>query len=154
MKFGRKNPSAADALVPVETDPDDSPADVFEAAWPFNADSAQVEGVLREDRFLSVMLVDVTGLDWEAITRHLETVREIAKTKEMVPVFVVDLVEFRGLIAENMAYDTLPIVLANEELEQDLDWSGYLARRRQLLREKWRPAAIINLGLSADWDAT
>ena len=130
------------------------PANAFEAAWPFNSDSPHVEGVMREDAFLSVMLVDVTGLEWETISAHLNTVRETAKAKNMVPVFVVDLVDFKGLIAENLAYDTLPNAAANAALDANLDWPSYLERRRHLLRKKWLPAAIINLGRNADWDTT
>ncbi|MEP1201198.1 hypothetical protein [Tateyamaria sp.] len=129
------------------------PANAFEAAWPFNADSPHAEGVMREDAFLSVMLVDVTGLEWETISTYLKTVHDTAKAKNMVPVFVVDLVDFRGLIAESLAYDTLPNVVANAPLDADLDWPSYLAWRRHLLRKKWLPAAIINLGRNADWDA-
>ena len=153
MRFGRKKLIEAEAPTPPGTDFEERPANAFEAAWPFDSDSPQVAGVWRGDKFLSIMLVDVTGLEWETITGHLETIRDIAKDKNMVPVFVVDLVEFRGLIEENLAYDTLPNVAANAPFAQELDWPSYLDWRRQLLREKWRPAAIINLGLNADWDA-
>ena len=131
---------------------EDIPANAFEAAWPFNADSSQVAGVVSDARFLSIMLVDVTGLEWNAIAEHLPMIRDVARTRTMVPVLVVDLVDFRGLIAENLAYDTLPNVGLNGTLDVALDWDGYLMWRRHLLREKWRPAAIINLGLGADWD--
>ncbi|MEM7320440.1 MAG: hypothetical protein AAF408_15655 [Pseudomonadota bacterium] len=153
MKFGwpkfpgDETPAGDDALLP------EGPADAFEAAWPFNVDSPQVRDVLREARFLSVMLVDVTGLTWEEITPHLATVRDIARSKEMVPVLIVDLVDYHGLIAEALAYDTLPNLAANCSLDRGLDWRAYLARRRQILQEKWRPAAIINLGTGDEWEA-
>lgn len=144
--------AGADREPEIET-PDDRPANAFEAAWPFNADSPHVSGVLSEEKFLSIMLVDVTGLDWPAIAGRLETLRDIARTKEMVPVFVVDLVDFRDLVTAGIVYDTLPSLAANVPLAEDLDWGSYLVRRRHLLREKWRPAAIINLGQGPDWDA-
>ena len=143
-----------DAIPPGDNaDGSDRPADAFEAAWPFNADSAQVEGLLRSDRFMSIMLVDVTGLHWDQIATYLDTVRETARTKEMVPVFIVDLIDYRPLIAENLAYDTLPNAALNAPLSPELDWPSYLAWRRTLLRDKWHPAAIITLGPHAEWEA-
>lgn len=153
MTSGPDTNHKATAPGPFSVDERDGPENAFEAAWPFNADSPHVAGVMRNDAFLSVMLVDVTGLDWEEIRSYLETVRDTARSKNMVPVLVVDLVDFRGLIAEKLAYDTLPNVAANAPLDADLDWPGYLVWRRHLLKEKWRPAAIINLGRNADWDA-
>lgn len=131
---------------------EDRPANPFEAAWPFDVKSPLIEGLISDRRFLSVMLVDVTGLDWPAISGHLQTVRDIAAAKRMVPVVVVDLTDFRGLVEEGLAYDTLPNIAANAPLAPDLDWPSYVARRRQLLREKWRPAAIVNLGAGPEWD--
>lgn len=128
----------------------EKPTDAFEAAWPFNADSPQVDGVMRDDKFLSTMLVDVTGLEWDEIVGYLDTVRDTAKAKNMVPVFIVDLVEYRGLISEGLAYDTLPNMVANARLTPELDWPAYIAHRRRVLREKWLPAAIINLSPYAD----
>lgn len=153
MTFDREPPPKATEPNAFSVQEQEKPANAFEAAWPFNADSPHVEGVLRDDAFLSVMLVDVTGLDWATISTYLDTVRDTAKAKNMVPVFVVDLVDFRGLIAENLAYDTLPNVAANAPLDANLDWPSYLAWRRHLLKKKWLPAAIINLGHNADWDA-
>lgn len=155
MRIGRRKPPEP-ATPPGDTETgetEDGPANAFEAAWPFNSDSPQVTGLLREDRFLSILLVDVTGLDWTAISGHLDSVRDIAATKRMVPVLVVDLLDFRGLVEEGLAYDTLPNVAGNRPFAEDLDWAAYLAARRRLLRDKWRPAAIINLGLNADWGA-
>jgi hypothetical protein len=31
------------------------------------------------------------------------------------------------------------------------DWSAYVARCRQLLADKWQPAAIVHLGTHAEW---
>ena len=148
-----KPPKDVSAPEPDQTLAADTPANAFEAAWPFNADSPQVQGVMRPDRFLSIMLVDVTGLEWDAIAAYLDTVRDTAKAREMVPVFIVDLVDFRGLIDAGLAYDTLPNVTANAALDETLDWAAYLSWRRHLLTEKWHPAAIINLGHSPDWGA-
>ena len=132
--------------------PETAPRDAYEAAWPFNSDSSQVAGRLREDRFLATMLVDVTGLEWADISGHLQTVRDIAASKEMVPILVVDLVDYRPLIEEGLAYDTLPNTALYAELARELDWDAYLSCRRKLLLDKWRPAATINLGRNPDWD--
>lgn len=123
-----------------------------ETAWPFNADSPVIEGFTRSDRLLRVLIVDVTGLDWDAIEPRLDMIRQVAREKQMVPVVVVDLVDYAGLRGSGLAYDCLPNATANATLAADLDWTAYIARRRQLLREKWRPAAIVNLGDGPSWD--
>lgn len=156
MIFRRAAPrsSPAPTLAPTlaATPPnDDPPASLAEAAWPFNTDSPQIAGVLRADRFLSVMLVDVTGLDWEGITGCLPMIREVAQAKEMVPVLIVDLSDYSGLVAENLAYDTMPNAAANAPLEPALDWEGYRAVRRRNLREKWRPKVVAVFGTAPEW---
>lgn len=153
MKFFRKPPADPDPQQKGQDLPDEVPTNAFEAAWPFNSDSPLVAGLLDRDRFISILLVDVTGLDWEAIAGHLPTIRDIADSKRMVPVLVVDLLDYRDLVAEGLAYDTLPNLAANEPLCRELDWTAYLAWRRHLLTEKWRPSAVVNLGPNADWDA-
>ncbi|MFL4470171.1 hypothetical protein ACERZ8_09915 [Tateyamaria armeniaca] len=152
MIFGLQKSPKDEEPTQAKLNNDERPANAFEASWPFNADSPQVDGVARDDKLLSTMLVDVTGLGWDEIARYLDAVRDSAKAKNMVPIFIVDLVEYRGLIAEGLAYDTLPNVAANAPFARDLDWPSYLAYRRRLLREKWRPSAIINLGPNAGWD--
>ncbi|MGP3698913.1 hypothetical protein [Rhodobacter sp. NSM] len=121
------------------------------AAWPFNADSPVVEGLVRADRPVSVMLVDLTGLDWPRIEPLLPVARDVAREQEMVPVLVVDLVDFRGLRQAGFAYDTLPNAAANASFAEG-DWLSYLARRRAVLVAKWQPRAIVHLGTRAEWE--
>ena len=63
------------------------------------------------------------------------------------------MLDYGALATAQVAYDTLPNPAANAPLAPELDWDAYIARRRTLLREKWRPAAIITLGTAPDWDA-
>ncbi|ABN78239.1 hypothetical protein [Cereibacter sphaeroides] len=131
--------------------PAEPPLDPDAAAWPFTADSPVIAGVARQDRPLAIMLVDLTGLDWPEIEPLLPVAREVAREQEMVPVLVVDLVDFRGLRGAGLAYDTLPNAAANAPLGAG-DWPAYLARRRAVLLSKWQPAAIVHLGTRAEWE--
>jgi hypothetical protein len=122
-----------------------------EAAWPFTADSPVVAEVMRRGRSVEVMLVDLSGLDWPAIEPLIPTAREVAESQGMVPVLIVDLVDLAGIRATRVAYDCLPNAAANAPLAPDMDWPGYVGRCRRLLGEKWRPRAVVHLGVHAEW---
>lgn len=123
-----------------------------ELTWPFNTDSPVLDGLEVFDRPLEVMLVDVTGLDWNEIEPLLPLARSTASQRGMVPVIVVDLMDFGGLRQSGIAYDVLPNAAANARLYRADNWPEYLSRRRTLLTEKWRPAAIVHLsGRAEGW---
>jgi hypothetical protein len=125
--------------------------DPAEAAWPFNPDSAQIAGTIRLDRPLSILLVDVTGLDWRQIELLLPTAHSVAHDKGLTPVLVVDLADYSEVRNSGLAYDVLPNVAANVSFAPALDWDTYLAARRRILQRKWNPTAIIKLGPGQPW---
>lgn len=125
--------------------------DAGEAAWPFNSDSPVIEGVARSDKALSVMLVNLCGLDWEEIEPLLSAAGKGAEDQGMVPVIVVDLTDLVPLQNAGMAYDSLPNVTAGALMQPELDWRAYFVRRKDLLIEKWQPEAIVHLGDDRDW---
>lgn len=121
------------------------------AAWPFNRDSPVIQGRVQDDRPLTIMLVDLSGLDWPEIEPLLTVADEVSQAQGMVPVLVVDLVDPTPLHKAGFAYDMLPCAAANAALSVGLDWPAYLARRRAILSEKWRPGAIVHLGARSEW---
>ncbi len=136
---------------PHEPQQEDAPAlSPYAAAWPFTPESPAITGFTRTDQKLAVMLVDVTHLDWPQIEPLLPVAREAAIERNMVPVLIVDLVDFTGLRKTDFAYDVLPNAAANVPFQPSLDWPAYVARRRALLTEKWRPAAIVHLSQQAE----
>lgn len=138
-----RRPASAPALPPS--------SDPAEAAWPFVPDSPAVAETLQHGGAVKVMLVDLTGLDWDTIEPLLATAREVARAQGMVPVLAVDTTDMTDLRKAAMAYDTLPNAAANAPLAQGLDWAAYVARCRRLLADKWQPAAVVHLGTHADW---
>lgn len=137
------------ATDPAVADTPDWRADL---TWPFNTDSPVLDGLKASDHPLEVMLVDVTGLEWPDIEPLLPLARKTALERGMVPVIVVDLTEFGDLRQSGLAYDVLPNAAANAQLFRSGNWLGYLERRRLLLTEKWRPAAIVHLsGRAEGW---
>ena len=127
------------------------PLDPDEAAWPFNTDSPVLESTLRPDRALSIMLVNLCGLDWTEIESLLPIAEDGAKKQEMLPVIVVDMTDLVPLRRTGLAYDVLPNVTVNSTILPELDWRAYFTRRKTLLIEKWRPEAIVHLGSDQDW---
>lgn len=125
--------------------------DGSDAAWPFNSDSPVIDGVVQSDKALSIMLVNLCGLDWEDIEPLLPAARKGAKDQGMLPVIVVDLTDLVPLQDAGLAYDALPNVTAGAFIQPELDWRAYFVRRKDLLIEKWRPGAIVHLGDDKDW---
>ena len=125
--------------------------DEGDAAWPFNADSPLVDGLVRSDKALSIMLVNLCGLDWQEIEPLLPAAGKGAKDQGMLPVIVVDLTDLVPLQNAGLAYDALPNVTAGALTLPELDWRAYFVRRKELLIEKWRPEAIVHLGDDKDW---
>ncbi|WP_421984202.1 hypothetical protein [Roseibium sp.] len=125
--------------------------DAGEAAWPFNSDSPVIDGIVRPDRALSIMLVNLCGLEWEDIEPLLPAATRGAKDQGMLPVIIVDLTDMVPLQKAGLAYDCLPNVTAGSLQQPDLDWRAYFVRRKHLLIEKWRPEAIVHLGNDQDW---
>jgi hypothetical protein len=123
-------------------------------AWPFNTDAEVLGDRLAKGLQTTVMLVDLTGLDWPAIEPLVPLIASMAAEKEMVPVLVADRADMLALRRTGLPYDTLPDPAANAGLgdhNPSLDWTAYVARCRQLLAAKWQPAAIVHLGTHADW---
>lgn len=125
--------------------------DPDEAAWPFKSDSHVIERIVSEDRPLSIMLVNLCGLEWSEIQPLLPVARDGAREQNMLAVLVVDLMDLVPLHNSEFAYDTLPNVVANMAHLPDLDWSAYFERRKELLIEKWSPEAIVHLGSDRNW---
>lgn len=125
--------------------------DKGEAAWPFNSNSPVVDGFVRSDKALSIMLVNLCGLGWEDIEPLLQAARKGAKDQGMLPVIVVDLTDLVPLQETGLAYDALPNVTAGALILPELDWRAYFVRRKDLLLEKWQPEAIVHLGDEKDW---
>lgn len=125
--------------------PSDETDLTWDHTWPFNPDSPVIEGTARTDRPLAIMLVDLTGLEWHEIEPLLPLARSGAAAQEMLPLLVVDLLDFSALRHAGFAFDVLPNAAANLTFRPDHDWSAYLARRRRLMAEKWKPAAIVRL---------
>ncbi len=125
-----------------------------ELAWPFNTDAEVLGDRLARDQQTTVMLVDLTGLDWPAIDPLVPLITSMATEKDMVPVLVVDRADILAVRRTGLPYDTLPDAAANAGLPDpspNRDWPAYVARARQLLSAKWQPAAIVHLGTHADW---
>ncbi|TYC55864.1 hypothetical protein FMN50_11695 [Rhodobacterales bacterium] len=122
-----------------------------EASWPFIQESPVLKDAPQSGHAVSIMLVNMCGLDWEDIERLLPVARQGANKQKMVPVLVVDLADVVPLRNAGLAYDMLPNIPANATLLPDLDWNAYAARRRALLIEKWRPEAIVHLGSDRNW---
>jgi hypothetical protein len=123
-------------------------------AWPFNPDAEVLGDRLARGLQTTVMLVDLTGLDWPAIEPLVPLITSMAAEKDMVPVLVVDRADVVAVRRTGLPYDTLPDAAANAGLPDDTphrDWPAYVARCRQLLATKWQPAAIVHLGTHADW---
>ncbi len=123
-------------------------------AWPFNTNAKVLGDRLMRGLQTTVMLVDLTGLDWPAIEPLVPLITSMAAEKDMVPVLVVDRADIVAVRRTDLAYDTLPDVAANAGLPDPMpsrDWSAYVARCRQLLANKWQPAAIVHLGTHAEW---
>ncbi|MEP1572749.1 hypothetical protein [Roseibium album] len=125
--------------------------DADEATWPFNTDSPVLQDVVRQDRTLSIMLVNLCGLDWVEIEPLLPVARAGAREQDMLPVIIVDMTDVVPLRSTSLAYDVLPSVRANSPILPELDWRAYFARRKALLIEKWQPEAIVHLGSDQDW---
>lgn len=113
--------------------------------WPFNTDSAVIDGIAQPGENVAVMLLDVTGLDWAEIEPLLDVARGVAKERGAVPVLIVDMLDFTGLRSSGFAYDVLPNAAANAEFYPQHDWRAYLEQRRFLLTQKWQPIAIVHL---------
>ena len=120
-------------------------------AWPFTTDAEVLGDRLTRQTAVVVMLIDLTGLDWDQIEPLLPLIRAMAAEKDMVPVLVVDLADIVAVRRSGLAYDALPNAAANAHLAPGQDWPGYVARCRQLLAQKWRPGAIVHLGTRAEW---
>jgi hypothetical protein len=123
-------------------------------AWPFNTDAEILGDRLARSVQTTVMLVDLTGLDWPAIDPLVPLIIGMAAEKDMVPVLVVDRADVVAVRRTGLPYDMLPDGAANAGLPDHgagLDWPAYVARCRQLLAAKWQPAAIVHLGTHADW---
>jgi len=132
-----------------ETSPESLKAE--DTAWPFVADSPVLEGVTRTGEALSIMLVNLCGLEWPEIEPLLPLARKGAEDQGMLPVIVVDLTDPVPLRKAGFAYDMLPNIPANAAILPDLDWNAYFERRKTLLIEKWRPEAIVHLGNDFNW---
>lgn len=134
---------------------DEKPAtealDPEDTAWPFIAESPVLDGIIRPDRALRIMLVNLCGLEWPEIEKLLPVARAGADKQGMLAVVVVDLTDPVPLRSAGFAYDMLPNIEVNAALQPDLDWQAYFARRRALLIEKWRPEAIVHLGSDRNW---
>ena len=125
----------------------------WDQTWPFNPDSPVIEGIARFDRPLSIMLVDLSGLDWPQIETLLPVVQASARAQEVLPVLIVDLLDFTGLRDAGFAFDVLPNAVANRPFRPEHDWDGYIDRRRRLLVEKWKPVSIVRLSDHAgEWE--
>lgn len=145
MSLFREDARTEKEVTPPEIlDPEDT-------AWPFISESSVLAGVIRPDRALRIMLVNLCGLDWPEIERLLPVARAGADNQGMLAVIVVDLTDPVPLRKAGFAYDMLPNIPANAAIQPDLDWNAYFARRRALLIEKWRPEAIVHLGSDRDW---
>jgi hypothetical protein len=121
-------------------------ADLEAAAWPFTKDSPVVHDVLAQGGDVRILLADAIGLDWSEIAPLLPVACDVASEQGLVMVLLVDLVEFSGLRATEIAYDAVPNAAANARLAPDLDWAAYVVWRRKLAHDKWQPAATVNLG--------
>lgn len=117
----------------------------WDHTWPFNPDSPVIKETARVGQPLSIMLVDLTGLDWPEIEPLLPVARSSSTAQDMLPVLIVDLLDFSALRQAGFAFDVLPNAVANQPFRLEYDWDSYLARRRRLLSEKWKPAAIVRL---------
>jgi hypothetical protein len=99
------------------------------------------------------MLVELTGLDWSEIEPLLPAAKSAANAQAMVPVLIIDLIDFAGLRQTEFAYDVLPAAGTQVSLGSDLDWTAYIAKRRKLLLDKWQPSAIVHLSQKAEgWE--
>jgi hypothetical protein len=138
-----------------ETDLDQTPPPLRDQlAWPFNTDAAVLGDRLERGAQTVVMLVDLTGLDWPAIAPLVPLITSMAAEKDMVPVLVVDSADMVEVRRTGLPYDTLPDASANAgvlDRAARMDWTGYIARCRQLLAAKWQPGAIVHLGAHAEW---
>ena len=126
--------------------PDEDELTLTEAAWPFNADSPHVADILAAGGKVRTLLVDVTGLEPDEIAGHLDTVLDSARQSGLVPVFLTDTQDLMFFYRKELVFDAVPRAAAQAWMLPDLDWTGYIERRRRLASEKWRPAATVRLG--------
>ena len=93
------------------------------------------------------MLISLIGLPRVQVDKLLEGLVEDCQADGKVPVFIVDEVDLAVDLGQRQLVEHLPCRRNRDAFAPDLDWDLYLDRRLRQIKEKWRCARIVALGL-------
>jgi hypothetical protein len=93
------------------------------------------------------VLITLLGLDRETAEQLLPGATEAAEKAAEFPIVVVSVTDvFATLVARRVAFEFVPpyslVRLAGREA-----WESYAAKKMDLIRAKWKPAAEMSLGM-------
>ena len=122
-------------------------------AYPLNTDSPHVAAILAAGGRVRFYLIGLLGMEANKIRALLPVLTAEMAARQVVPVFVTDLLDYRVFRDARVIFEAVPPLADSATLMPGLNWA---ARRREivaLVREKWQPAGEISLGPKGDPDA-
>lgn len=117
-------------------------SDTRDPSFPLTSDSPQRLSPETPSRFA---LVDVCGLEPEAIDSLIETTLASLKEQSLIAVFVTDSLDYTAFRKAGVIFEALPPLAHSAGLAPDLDWEARIAELRGLIHRKWEPNAEIDL---------
>jgi hypothetical protein len=117
-----------------------------ELSYPLNPDSPHARNAIAAKRRVRFYLIDVAGLSAEKIDALIPTLRKVMEERELVPVFVTDLLDHGVLRRHGVIFEAVPPLAGSAALAPDLDWCARRAECLALIRGKWQPVGGTVLG--------
>ena len=120
-----------------------------ELAHPLKRLSPHAAHALAAGTRVRTFLVDVQGLSPETISALLPVVRADLDDRNLVPILVTDLLDYRVFREARVIFEAVPPVADSARLAPDLDWERRRSEVMELIRDKWRPVGETKLGTEA-----
>ncbi len=105
------------------------------------------DGMLPRMRQRRHVLISLIGLPRAQIDRLLDGLVEDCRADGKTPIFIVDEADLAVSLSKTQLVEHLPSARNRDAFAPDLDWDLYLERRLRQIKEKWRSAHVVALGL-------
>lgn len=106
--------------------------------------------VRRQNRSIQqIVIAVILGLDKEEIERLLPIIERDCASKNMTPLFLIDMDAFEVLRSRDLIFEYLPPMDDRDRFDPSLHWDLYVQRRLALIRKKWDPVRVVAFGASA-----
>jgi len=114
--------------------------DVYQRLFPLNTDSPHAANLLNTNEYVRFYLADMSGLKANEVAALLPIVTAEMERRQVVPVFVTDLLDYRVFREAGVIFEAIPPEFESSALMPEKDWQARRQDVLRLIREKWKPA--------------